>query len=96
MEARACGVPTVVTAHEHPAGLVSPERAGLVVRPNDATALYEALQLLIDDPALRDRMGLSARRLSESLALDAAAFRGFDPADVPAPAEAGLRLAEAV
>ncbi len=65
-------------------------------RPNDATALYEALQLLIDDPALRDRMGLSARRLSESLALDAAAFRGFDPADVPAPAEAGLRLAEAV
>ncbi|MFZ0243415.1 MAG: glycosyltransferase [Desulfobacterales bacterium] len=96
VEAQACGLPLVVTDHEHPARFILPGRTGLVIRHNDTTALYEALLHLIDDPALRDQMGISARRQAKSLALDAAAFESFDPADVPAPADADLRLAEAV
>ncbi|MFZ0133981.1 MAG: glycosyltransferase, partial [Desulfobacterales bacterium] len=96
MEAQACGLPLVVTDHERLSRFISPGETGLAFAHNDATALYEALLRLIDDPALRDQMGMSARRQAESLALDAAAFRAFDPVDAPAPADANPRLAEAV
>ncbi|MFZ0612584.1 MAG: glycosyltransferase [Desulfobacterales bacterium] len=97
LEAQACGLPLVAADHEIPARFISPGRTGLVFKHNDATALYDALLRMIDDPALRDRMGKSARRHVESLALDAAAFRAFDPGDVLAPADAAdQRLAEAV
>ncbi len=34
--------------------------SGLLVEPDDPQALAEALELLVDDPALRDRLGAAA------------------------------------
>ena len=43
-------------------------RSGLLVPPADAAALAAAIQQLIDDPALRERIGSEARRRVELFA----------------------------
>ncbi len=53
---RAGGIPEVVDDGE----------TGLLVEPDDARALADALRTLIDDPDLRRRMGVAARRRYES------------------------------
>jgi hypothetical protein len=60
LEAMACGVP-VVTTH-HCGALVRDGIEGFVVPVRDAAALAERLQQLIEDRALRQRLGVAARR----------------------------------
>ena len=60
LEAMACGVP-VVTTH-HCGALVRDGIEGFVVPVRDAAALAERLQQLIEDRALRQRLGAAARR----------------------------------
>jgi glycosyltransferase involved in cell wall biosynthesis len=60
LEAMACGVP-VVTTH-HCGALVRDGVEGFVVPVRDAAALAERLQQLIEDRALRQRLGAAARR----------------------------------
>jgi glycosyltransferase involved in cell wall biosynthesis len=47
------------------AGMVSNETDGLVVPVDDVEALAGALQRLVDDPDLRDRLGAEARKSAE-------------------------------
>ncbi len=57
-EAMAAALP-VITTHEA-GSAVNDGHNGIIIPPRDATALSTALQSLIEDPALRDKLGASA------------------------------------
>jgi len=62
MEAMACGLPVVNTALDTGVPFVSPDGVtGLTVPPADAEALAAAVSRLLDDPALRERLGRAGR-----------------------------------
>ncbi|MEJ2263146.1 MAG: glycosyltransferase family 4 protein [Anaerolineales bacterium] len=63
LEAAACGRPIVATDVPGCRQAVIHGSNGLLVPPNDAEALAEALYQLISDPALRNKMGASGRKL---------------------------------
>jgi glycosyltransferase involved in cell wall biosynthesis len=64
MEAAACGRPVVTTDTPGCRDMVKAGISGLIVPPNDAAALAEALSKLISDPDLRARMGNAGRKLA--------------------------------
>lgn len=67
LEAMACGVPVVNTRLDSGVTYVSPDGvSGLTVPPADPAALAAALNRLLDDDALRTRLGESARRRAAS------------------------------
>ena len=63
IEAMSCGVPVVATT-----GGALPEvvgtsgKTGLLVQPNDPDALVAAIGQLLDDAALRERLGANGRQ----------------------------------
>lgn len=61
MEAMACAVPVVSTRLVGIPDLVADGESGLLVEPNEAGALADALQALIDDPARARRLGEAGR-----------------------------------
>jgi glycosyltransferase involved in cell wall biosynthesis len=61
LEAAACARPIVTTNTPGCRDVVRDGVNGLTVQPNDPTALAEALERLITDPALRGRMGAAGR-----------------------------------
>jgi glycosyltransferase involved in cell wall biosynthesis len=61
-EAMAMELPVVSTTISGIPELIDHERSGLLVPPNDAIALADALQKLSDDPALRQRLGKAGRK----------------------------------
>jgi phosphatidyl-myo-inositol dimannoside synthase len=62
LEAAACGVPQVAGASGGADDAVEDGVTGIVVRdPRDAVAVADALAALLDDAALRARMGEAAR-----------------------------------
>jgi len=61
MEAAACGVPAVATAVGGVPELVEHGQTGLVVPAGDPQALADALECLLRDEAVRERMGHAAR-----------------------------------
>lgn len=62
MEAMAVGVPTIGTDAGGVPEIISHSIDGLLVPPKDETAIREALELLMDDPALAKQLSLNARR----------------------------------
>ena len=62
IEAMASGLPSVVTAVSGMRDLVESNDAGIVVPRADPPALAQALTCLMDDAALRERLGANARR----------------------------------
>lgn len=63
MEALSCGLPSIITnASPGPLELVTHEKNGLVVPPDDATALANAMVRLAKEDELRKQMGLLARQ----------------------------------
>ncbi len=76
LEAMAAGVPVVAT---HVSGIpeaVSDGKTGLLVETDDVTALADALERVLTDPALSARLGAAARaRIAEEFTLEVAASR---------------------
>jgi glycosyltransferase involved in cell wall biosynthesis len=65
LEAAACGRPLVATDVPGCRELVEPGRTGLLVPARDPASLADALARLAGDPALRRRLGATARALVE-------------------------------
>jgi glycosyltransferase involved in cell wall biosynthesis len=64
-DALATGRPIIVNSPGWTKPLVEDHGAGVFVEPEDATQLADAIEMLADDPAGRERMGANARRLAE-------------------------------
>lgn len=60
LEAMACGKPVIATDMGGNPDMVDHEQTGLLVQANNAAALAGAMQRLLEDPALRERMGTAA------------------------------------
>ncbi|HEY4634701.1 MAG TPA: glycosyltransferase [Candidatus Limnocylindrales bacterium] len=61
MEAMSCGLPVVASRLSGIPELVEDGVSGLLVTPGDSGAIAAALRRLVDDPALRARLGDAAR-----------------------------------
>lgn len=64
LEAMAAACPTVVTAVGGNTELIQHEVTGLVVPPDDAAALRAAIERLLDDRGLANRLGAAAREVA--------------------------------
>jgi glycosyltransferase involved in cell wall biosynthesis len=64
-EAMAASLPIITTAVGAHAEAVEHGESGLLVPPDDASALGDALERLVDDAALRRRMGARGRAIAE-------------------------------
>jgi len=62
LEASGSGLPVVAGAHGGLPEIVEDGVTGFLVEPTDSAALAEAVDRLLVDPALRDRMGAAGRR----------------------------------
>jgi glycosyltransferase involved in cell wall biosynthesis len=70
LEAMACGVPVVATAHGGPAEVITDGVDGFLVSPSDPSEMAERVIRLLDDPDLRSRIGEAGRkRVAESYSL---------------------------
>ena len=67
LEAMAGGVPVVATAVGGVPELVVDGETGILVEPGDTTGLAAALRALVDDVALRRRLGAAGRARAEKL-----------------------------
>jgi glycosyltransferase involved in cell wall biosynthesis len=65
IEAQACGKPAITSALDGSAESVIDGETGFLVDPSDEAALADALQRLLCDVPLRERMGAAARVLAE-------------------------------
>ena len=70
IEAGACGTPSVASDSPGLCEAILDRKTGLLVRHGDVEALAGAIQRLISDSRLRDRLGAEARRYAESLSWD--------------------------
>jgi len=61
LEAQACGVPVVVSDSGGPKELVEDKANGLITKSHDVDDFARAIRALVTNPALRGRMGESAR-----------------------------------
>src|SRR2546430_424055 len=61
LEAQACGVPVVVSDSGGPKELVDDNATGLISKAHDVEDFARAIRVLVTNPALRGRMGESAR-----------------------------------
>lgn len=75
MEAMACELPVIGTDAGGVRELIAGDRNGLLVPPDDAQALADAMERLMDDPTLRRTLGKAAR---ERIVADFSARRSAD------------------
>jgi len=76
LEALACGAPLVTSVGSPMAELAG--EAALAVPPGDAAALAVALEKLLDDPGLRDRLRAAGPEAAESYTWEASASRHLE------------------
>src|ERR1043166_9100361 len=62
IEAMALGLPCISTAVNAIPEAIDNERNGILIKPNDPTALREAIARLLNDGTLRERLGAAAKR----------------------------------
>lgn len=62
LEAMAAGLPVIATRISGHEDVIHDGKTGLLVAPDDANALAAAIERLLSDPGLRDRIGRGARR----------------------------------
>lgn len=65
LEAMAAGRPVILSAHGEAARLIESEGAGIVVEPENPTALATAIAELAADPSRRAQLGAAGRRAVE-------------------------------
>ena len=97
MESMAAGKPMVATRVGGNPELMQDGETGFLVSPRDPTALADAIQRILDDPALAKSMGLHAKaRMAERFSVDAmvAATQGLYD-ELVAAAATGCRAASA-
>ncbi|OGG48076.1 hypothetical protein A2761_02785 [Candidatus Kaiserbacteria bacterium RIFCSPHIGHO2_01_FULL_51_33] len=70
LEAMAVGVPVVTTRSGGNAELVAHEKEGLIVRPDDTVALTLAIERLLHDESLRERLIAGAREKSRQFGIE--------------------------
>ena len=75
MEACAQGVPLVLTSVGGIPEVVTDGETGLLLPPGNAEALARRLLEVIDDPALRERLGAASAGLAERFGASAAVAR---------------------
>jgi glycosyltransferase involved in cell wall biosynthesis len=73
IEAMACGVPVVATTSPGTIEIVADGVDGLLVQHHDASAFANALERMLTDHAMRQRMSESARQKAKQFALEAIA-----------------------
>ncbi|MCH8850103.1 MAG: glycosyltransferase family 4 protein, partial [Chloroflexi bacterium] len=61
LEATACGLPAVASRLSGIPEIIEHETTGLLVEPDDPAELARAIERLLADPPLRDRLGTAAR-----------------------------------
>jgi glycosyltransferase involved in cell wall biosynthesis len=61
-EAMACGAPLVATTAGAFPEVIEQDVSGILVQPGDARALADAIERLLDDQELRQRLGVEGRR----------------------------------
>ena len=88
LEASAHGLPVVAHRVGGVAEAVVQDETGLLVAPHHPVALTEAFRQLIEDPALRTRMGLAGRSWARRTSWSRAAELLFHPGD-ELPEESG-------
>ncbi len=66
LEAMALGLPVVATAVGGSPELITDAQSGLLVPSEDEQALADAIGRMVDDPALRARLGAGARQVIET------------------------------
>ncbi|MBI5928579.1 MAG: glycosyltransferase family 4 protein [Chloroflexi bacterium] len=64
--AMASGVPTLYSGYGEGARLLEAAEGGIVIPPQDATALAQALVQLVDNPEICRQLGINARRYIEA------------------------------
>jgi glycosyltransferase involved in cell wall biosynthesis len=67
LEAMACGLPVISTPVGGIPELVAEGVSGILVEPGNTAAIAQAMKTLIDDPSLRQSMGMSGRRQVEEV-----------------------------
>lgn len=70
-EAQASGLPAVVCGAGGPRERIMPGLSGFVVAPGNEEDLFARVELLLDDAALRLRMGRAAREFARGLSWEA-------------------------
>jgi glycosyltransferase involved in cell wall biosynthesis len=70
LEAMACGLPVVASDVGGFPDMIEDQQSGLLVPPNDATALARAIVSVLLDAQLRDRLAAGARRRAEAFSLE--------------------------
>ena len=65
IEAAACGRAVVTTDHPGCRDAIEPNKTGLLVPIKNALALADAIEYLIKNADIRERMGISGRALAE-------------------------------
>ena len=78
LEAMAAGLPVVATNIAGHAGVVTHGEQGLLVPPCDEQALIDAIRTLINDAALRRRLGSTGRQMVEDYRWERVAERVLD------------------
>ncbi len=74
VEAMACGVPVVATSSAGTREIVSADEDGLLVERHEPAAVAAALDRLLNDAALRQRMSQTARRHAQRYSAQAIAL----------------------
>ena len=78
LEAQASGIPVIVSTQGGPHENVEPGQTGLVVTENSVQAWVEAIEMLLENPEKRRRMGSNARKLMENRSFEEAQMQTFE------------------
>jgi glycosyltransferase involved in cell wall biosynthesis len=78
LEAQASGIPVIVSNQGGPHENMQPGQTGLLVTENSVKAWVEAIEILLENPEKRRRMGSNARKLMENRSFEEAQIQTFE------------------